>query len=137
MGSHLGPFGIDYCLAFVVADAGLGDWAVDATKLAEGLKIGVHLLVADDGKGKVVGKIGIFIFVEDGFCHGVEVDIQGIMSFLGGDMDDVSVDVGAAEFCHIGVTEGRECAEAEKVAGFGKCAGFLYGFMYRLSTIFG
>ena len=54
----------------------------------------------------------------------VEVNIQGVVGLLGGDVHDVAVDVGAAEFGHVGVAEGGEGAEAEEIPCALQPAGF-------------
>ena len=103
-------------MASVFAEASDVDGCAEFAELADFLEVLVHLLVGDDGKGQVSGKILVFVFVQDGLGVGVEFDLEAGVGLLGDYGDGSVLDVVPVEVGHVGVAEDGEDTEAEEVA---------------------
>ena len=103
-------------MASVCAEASDVDGCAEFAELADFLEVLVHLLVGDDGKGQVSGKILVFVFVQDGLGVGVEFDLEAGVGLLGDYGDGSVLDVVPVEVGHVGVAEDGEDTEAEEVA---------------------
>ena len=80
---------------------------------------------ADEGAttGVVALKFLLFVFVKNCTCEGVEVDWETIICFLCGYLEQITINIGALDFRHVGVSQACECTEAEEVSRF-----FLFSF---------
>lgn len=87
VGADFAVFGNRDVVALPFAESGDVGGAVEFAELTDFLDVLVHLLVGDDGKGKVSGEILVFVFVQDGLGVGVELDLQAGVGLLGDNGD--------------------------------------------------
>ena len=135
MGADEFVFGFCTLLSFSSPISHAGNRRIELAELAKGLQIIVHLLVGNDRKDCAIWEALVFVFGQNLFSEGVEIDGESIVGFLRSDVHGIPGDVRTLEIGHIGVTEAGEGAEAEHIPGLGQWTGIVDHLFVLLPSI--
>ncbi len=128
MGTDFLPFGENFFHPLSVAVFDYAHRIVHPAEFAKLFETDIQPLIGHGWQGPVPLELLAGVFVKN--CPGITVQVyrEPVMGFLCGYIDIVMIDVGPAEFCHIGVPKGGECTETEQVPGPFQGGGILNAF---------